>query len=58
MIFKGKFSKGHTKCRYSYAHPLVVVYICIKVHENILNSIRVIERTGFSYEKFQRAIIP
>ena len=43
MIFKGKFSKGHTKCRYSYAHPLVVVYICIEVHENILNSIRVIE---------------
>ena len=40
------------------AHRLMMIYICPKFHENILDSIKVIERTGFSYEKFQRAIIP
>ena len=27
------------------AHRLIMVYICTKFHENILNSIRVMERT-------------
>ena len=27
------------------AHHLMIVYICTKFHENILNSIKVIERT-------------
>ena len=27
------------------AHPLLVVYICTKLHENILDGIKVIERT-------------
>ena len=27
------------------AHPLMVVYICTKFHENILDGIKVIERT-------------
>ena len=36
----------------------MVVYICSKFHANILDGIRVIERTRHSSEKFQRAIIP
>ena len=28
-----------------FAHRLMMVYICTKVHENILNGIRVMERT-------------
>ena len=36
----------------------MVVYISTKFHENILDSIKVIERTQFSQEKFLRAIIP
>ena len=40
------------------AHCLMVVYICTKFHENILEDTKVIERTRFSQEKFQRAIIP
>ena len=31
-----------------------MVYICTNFLENILDSIEVIERTQFSYEKFQR----
>ena len=27
------------------AHPLMVVYVCTKFHENILDGIKVIERT-------------
>ena len=40
------------------AHCLMVVYVSTKFHVNILNGIKVIERTRFSYQKFQRAIIP
>ena len=40
------------------AYHLMVIYICIKFRENILDSIKVIERTRFSLEKFQRVIIP
>ena len=40
------------------AHRLKVVYIGIKFHENILYGIKVIERTRFSWGKFQRGIIP
>ena len=35
-----------------------MVYICTKFHENILNGIKVIERTRFSLEQFQRGVIP
>ena len=37
---------------------LMVVYICTKLHENILDSIKVTERTRFSHEKIQWGIIP
>ena len=54
-MFIGKISKGHTsvKCRWSYgscftAYRLMVVYICTNFHENILNGIKIIERTRFS----------
>ena len=40
------------------AHCLVMFYIFTKFHENIINGIKIIERTRFSYEKFQRGIIP
>ena len=36
------------------AHYLMVVYICTKFHENILDGIKFIERTRFSQEIFQR----
>ena len=34
---------------------LYLVYICTKFHENILDGLKVIERTLFTYEKFRRA---
>ena len=40
------------------ARCLVMLYICAKFHEIILNGIKVIERTRFLYEKLQRGIIP
>ena len=40
------------------ARRLVILYICTKFHEIILNSIKVIERTQFLYGKLQRGIIP
>ena len=40
------------------AHCLVMLYICAKFHEIILNGIKVIERTRFLYGKLQRGIIP
>ena len=40
------------------AHRLVMLYICTKFHEIILNGIKVIERTRFLYGKLQRGIIP
>ena len=56
MIFIGKVSKGHNSV--FSAHHLMVVYICTKFHENILEGIKVIELTQFSQEKFRRGIIP
>ena len=40
------------------APHLVMLYICAKFHEIILNGIKVIEWTRFLYEKLQRGIIP
>ena len=40
------------------ARRLVMLYICGKFHEIILNGIKVIERTQFLYEKLQRGITP
>ena len=56
MIFIGKNSKGHNSV--FSAHHLMMVYICTKFHENILEGIKVKEQTQFSKEKFQRGIIP
>ena len=36
------------------SHHLMVVYIWTKFHENILDVIKVAERTQFSWEKFQK----
>ena len=40
------------------ARRLVILYICAKFHEIILNGIKVIERTRFLSGKLQRGIIP
>ena len=40
------------------ASRLVMLYICAKFREIILNGIKVIERTRFLYGKLQRGIIP
>ena len=40
------------------ANRLMMVYICTKVHKNILDGIKLIERTRFSEQKSQRGIIP
>ena len=40
------------------APRLVMLYICAKFHEMILNGIKVIERTRFLYGNLQRGIIP
>ena len=40
------------------ARCLVMLYICAKFHEIILNGFKVIERTRFLYGKLQRGIIP
>ena len=37
---------------------LVMLYICAKFHEIILNGIKIIERIRFLYGKLQRGIIP
>ena len=37
---------------------LVMLYICAKFHEIILNGIKVVERTQFLYGNLQRRIIP
>ena len=65
MIFKQIISEGHNsvKCRLSYGAPFsayrpMMVYICTKFHENVLDSIKVIEQTRFLFKKFPRGIIP
>ena len=40
------------------ARRLAMLYICAKLHEIILNGIKVKERTRFLYGKLQRGIIP
>ena len=40
------------------ARRLVMLYIYAKLHEIILNGIKVIERTRFLYGNLQRGIIP
>ena len=64
-IFIAKISKGYNSVNnvdgvtiLFSAYCLIVVYISRKFHEIILSGIKVIERTGFSLAKFQRAIIP
>ena len=54
----GKISKGHNSVKnvggvtvlgfLFSAHRLMMVYICTKFNENILDGIKVIERTRFS----------
>ena len=65
MLFIGKILKGYNSVKIKVklqfllsAHCLKVVYICTKFHENTLDCIKVIERTRFSWEKFQRGVIP
>ena len=45
-----------TWCASDVVHRMVV-YICTKFHENILDGIKAIEKTVFPSEKFQRGII-
>ena len=40
------------------ARCMVMLYICAKFHEIILNGIKVIQQTQFLYGKLQRGIIP
>ena len=59
MIFIGKISKGHNSVKnvggvmvfFFSAHCLLMVYICTKFHENILNGVKVIGRTRFYRKK-------
>ena len=66
MILKLIISKGHYSARKKTLQELLfllstrllmLLYICTKFHENILDGIKVIEQTRFSLEKFQRGII-
>ena len=59
MIFKGKISKGPNSVK--YVGGVTILFLCTssdnglyltKFHENILDGIKVIERTRFSWEKF------
>ena len=40
------------------ARRLVMLYICAKFHEIILNGIKVIDWARFLYGKLQRVVIP
>ena len=40
------------------ARRLIMLYICAKFYEIVLNGIKVIERTRFLVRKLQRGIIP
>ena len=55
MIFMSKISKGHNSVKdvggvivFFSAYCLMVVYICTKFHENILDGIKVIAGKWFS----------
>ena len=37
------------------SHHPVMLYICTKIHENIFDSIKVMQRAKFSYENFKGA---
>ena len=57
-------SKGHNSIKnvggvtfLFSAHRLMVVCICTKFHEIILNGVKVLGQTKFSMEKIQRGII-
>ena len=57
-----KISKGHNSIKnvsevtvLVSAYCLMIVYICTKFHENILDSMKDIERTQFSKENFKGA---
>ena len=41
-----------------FVRRLVMLYICAKFHEIVLNGIKVIERTRVLHGKLQRGIIP
>ena len=52
MIFIVKIQNGHNSVKneggvtiFFLAHRLMMIYICTKFHENILDGIKVIERT-------------
>ena len=60
----GKITKGNNSAKNAGGATVVnlctssvMLYICAKFHEIILNGIKVIERTRFLYEKLQRGII-
>ena len=36
------------------AHRLMMIYICTKFHENILEGLKVIEQTRFSFSKISK----
>ena len=64
-LLKLIISKGHYSAKktlqellflFSTCH-LMLLYICTKFHENILDLIKVIEQTRFSLEIFQLGII-
>ena len=55
LKFVGKISKGHNSVKmlmelhfFLSVHCLMMVYICTKFHEIILDIIKVIEQTRFS----------
>ena len=62
-IFIEKISKGHHCVEkvdvelwlFFSSNRLMVIYICTKFHENILDGIKVKERTRFSSEKISWA---
>ena len=61
MILKLIISKGYysaNKLSRSYgSYCLMLLYNCVKFHENIFNGIKVIKQTSITLEKFQRGII-
>ena len=65
MIFIAKTLKGHNSVKilmelqfFFTTHCLFMLFICTKFHENILDRVKVIERTEFSYQNFQMGINP
>ena len=47
---KGHNSDKNVELRFSIsAHRLMILYICLKLHENIFDGFKVIKRTQFPY---------